>query len=408
MDHNTIDTVDDFFDYTPASFRSRQRGGPQTVLQRRLAQGLEKYHDNGEGVLDQPHPSQGDMRSRFERFSATVRSVLALAQEEAQRLRQNYIGTEHILLGLVRETEGVAARVLSSLTGDLSKVRPAVEFIIGRGDKPREGKISLTPRAEKVVELAVDEARRMNHTYVGTQHLLIGLLREGGGVGVFVLETLGVNVDKARAETYRISSYGASRGASGSRGADTKPYRLDRFGGKMTSQLPDPQFEVVYVGDPYYLATGKSVVTKIARVGFGPEKHVEVIFHGSTEKIWRDASALRSAGKRMPVEGLAVVLDRDERDPNLAHQVYPVSEISEAGWGLVDFRGRSFWMPPRSPKVDLGGRDRVIEVPQNGQFGPFLHLALQGYLLEEGPKVYIDEWGTEVNLWGDQKGGDSS
>ena len=102
------------------------------------------------------------MGSRFEKFSERARKVLSLAQEEAQRFNHNYIGTEHILLGLVRETEGVAARVLANVGVDLNKVRSAVEFIIGRGDKPAQGEIGLTPRAKKVVELAVDEARRMN------------------------------------------------------------------------------------------------------------------------------------------------------------------------------------------------------------------------------------------------------
>lgn len=102
-----------------------------------------------------------------------------------------------------------------------------------------------------------------------------------------------------------------------------------------------------------------------------------------------------------------MVLDRDEKNPDLAHGVNPVTEMTEAGWGLVDFRGRSLWMPPRSP--GLRGRDRVVQVSHNGQGGPFLHLALQGYLLQEGPQSYIDdELDTEVNLWGDKKGGDPS
>ena len=103
------------------------------------------------------------MTSRFEKFSERARRVLSLAQEEAQRFNHNYIGTEHILLGLVRETEGVAARVLSNLVVDLSKVRSAIEFIIGRGERHTPGEIGLTPRAKKVIELAVDEARRLNH-----------------------------------------------------------------------------------------------------------------------------------------------------------------------------------------------------------------------------------------------------
>ncbi|MEE3248394.1 MAG: ATP-dependent Clp protease ATP-binding subunit, partial [Chloroflexota bacterium] len=162
------------------------------------------------------------------------RRVLSLAQEEAQRFNHNYIGTEHILLGLVRETEGVAARVLSSLSVDLSKVRSAVEFIIGRGEKPAQGEIGLTPRAKKVVELAVDEARRMNHTYIGTEHLLIGLLREGEGVAAGVLESLGVTLDKVRAETHRILSHTSGTGSQSSRGTTSKTPTLDQLGIDLT------------------------------------------------------------------------------------------------------------------------------------------------------------------------------
>ena len=174
------------------------------------------------------------MGSRFEKFSERARRVLSLAQEEAQRFNHNYIGTEHILLGLVRETEGVAARVLSSLSVDLSKVRSAVEFIIGRGEKPAQGEIGLTPRAKKVVELAVDEARRMHHTYIGTEHLLIGLLREGEGVAAGVLESLGVTLDKVRAETHRILSHTSGTGSQSSRGTTSKTPTLDQLGIDLT------------------------------------------------------------------------------------------------------------------------------------------------------------------------------
>ena len=110
------------------------------------------------------------MSSRFEKFSERARKVLSLAQEEAQRFNHTYIGTEHVLLGLVRESDGVAARVLSNLGVELTKVRSAVEFIIGRGERQAPGEIGLTPRAKKVIELAVDEARRLNHQYIGTEH----------------------------------------------------------------------------------------------------------------------------------------------------------------------------------------------------------------------------------------------
>ncbi len=185
------------------------------------------------------------MGSRFEKFSERARRVLSLAQEEAQRFNHNYIGTEHILLGLVRETEGVAARVLSSLSVDLSKVRSAVEFIIGRGEKPAQGEIGLTPRAKKVVELAVDEARRMNHTYIGTEHLLIGLLREGEGVAAGVLESLGVTLDKVRTETHRILSHTSGQGQGQSSRTNTKTPTLDNLGVDLTNAARSDKLDPV-------------------------------------------------------------------------------------------------------------------------------------------------------------------
>ena len=171
------------------------------------------------------------MGSRFEKFSGRARRVLSLAQEQAQRFNHNYIGTEHILLGLVLETEGVAAGVLSSLSVDLNKVRSGVEFIIGRGEKPAQGEIGLTTSAKKVVELAVDEARQMNHTYIGTEHLLIGLLGEGEGVAAGVPERLGVTLDKVRAETHRILSHTSGTGSQSSRGTSSKnPVLNERSG----------------------------------------------------------------------------------------------------------------------------------------------------------------------------------
>src|SRR5260370_27433034 len=116
-------------------------------------------------------------RDRFDTFTERARKVLSLAQEEAQRFQHPYIGTEHLLLGLVREGEGVAAKVLSNLGVELNKVRSTIEFTIGRGDRIVLGDIPLTPGAKNVIELAVDEARRLNHHYIGTQHLLFGLLR---------------------------------------------------------------------------------------------------------------------------------------------------------------------------------------------------------------------------------------
>ena len=176
------------------------------------------------------------MASRFEKFSEKARRVLSLAQEEAQRFNHTYIGTEHVLLGLVRETDGVAAKVLTNLGVELPKVRSAVEFIIGRGERAATGEIGLTPRAKKVIELAVDEARRLNHNYIGTEHLLIGLMREGEGVPAGVLESLGVTLDKIRAETSRILSQNVQQSPSGSGGrSTTKTPTLDQLGTDLTS-----------------------------------------------------------------------------------------------------------------------------------------------------------------------------
>src|SRR5215831_17033184 len=149
-------------------------------------------------------------RGRFDKFTERARKVFSLVQEEAQRFNHNYIGTEHLLLGLVREGEGVAAKVLSALVVELNAVRQAVEEIIGRGDRIVLGEIGLTPRAKKVVELSVDEARRLNHHYIGTEHLLLGLVREGEGIAAGVLERLGVNLEKARIRTIQALSQSGS------------------------------------------------------------------------------------------------------------------------------------------------------------------------------------------------------
>ena len=176
------------------------------------------------------------MTSRFEKFSDRARRVLSMAQEEAQRFNHNYIGTEHILLGLVRESDSVAAKVLANLSVELTKARSAVEFIIGRGERTTSGEIGLTPRAKKVIELAVDEARRLNHHYIGTEHLLIGLMREGEGVAAGVLESLGVSLDKVRAETSRILTQTVQQSQGGASGkSQTRTPTLDQLGIDLTN-----------------------------------------------------------------------------------------------------------------------------------------------------------------------------
>ena len=162
-------------------------------------------------------------RNRYDKFTERARKVLSLAQEEAQRFQHNYIGTEHLLLGLVRDGEGVAAKVLSNLGVELKEVRGAVEFMIGRGDRIVLGEIGLTPRAKKVIEFAVDEAHRLNHHYIGTEHLLLGLVREDEGIASKVLQSLGVNLEKVRTQTIQVlSQSGAPHIVSRSRFAQEK------------------------------------------------------------------------------------------------------------------------------------------------------------------------------------------
>ena len=187
------------------------------------------------------------MADRFDKFTERARRVLTLAQEEAQRFNHNYIGTEHLLLGLVREGDGVAAKVLANLGVELNKVRSAVEFIIGRGDRTVLGEIGLTPRAKKVIELAVDEARRLNHNYIGTEHLLLGLVREGEGIAAGVLESLGVNLERVRAETTRIlcqSTPQAAGRAGGARQATRTP-TVDQLGIDLTQAARSDKLDPV-------------------------------------------------------------------------------------------------------------------------------------------------------------------
>ncbi len=174
------------------------------------------------------------MASRFDKFSERARRVLTLAQEEAKRLNHNYIGTEHVLLGLLREEEGVAAKILVNMGASLSKMRSAVEYIIGPGEKPTTGTTGLTSRAKRVIELAIDEARQLSHNYIGTEHLLLGVLREGEGVAAGVLDSLNINLERTRAEITRFLSQNAAKSGRLSRATSRTP-TLDQVGVDLTA-----------------------------------------------------------------------------------------------------------------------------------------------------------------------------
>ncbi|WP_040953160.1 ATP-dependent protease ATP-binding subunit ClpC [Gorillibacterium massiliense] len=154
----------------------------------------------------------------FGRFTERAQKVLALAQEEAVRLGHNNIGTEHILLGLIREGEGIAAKALTALGLGLEKIQDEVESLIGRGQE-QPTNIAYTPRAKKVIELSMDEARKLGHTYVGTEHILLGLIREGEGVAARVLNNLGISLNKARQQVLQL--LGSSEAVSSNHGTPT-------------------------------------------------------------------------------------------------------------------------------------------------------------------------------------------
>ena len=184
----------------------------------------------------------------FERFTEKAIKVIMLAQEEARRLGHNFVGTEQILLGLIGEGTGVAAKVLKSMGVNLKDARIEVEKIIGRGSGFVAVEIPFTPRAKRVLELSLEEARQLGHNYIGTEHLLLGLIREGEGVAARVLENLGVDLAKVRTqvirmlgETAEVTAGGGGGGAKGS----TKTPTLDEFGTNLTQMATESKLDPV-------------------------------------------------------------------------------------------------------------------------------------------------------------------
>jgi ATP-dependent Clp protease ATP-binding subunit ClpC len=181
----------------------------------------------------------------FERFTEKAIKVIMLAQEEARRLGHNFVGTEQILLGLIGEGTGVAAKVLKSMGVNLKDARVEVEKIIGRGSGFVAVEIPFTPRAKRVLELSLEEARQLGHNYIGTEHLLLGLIREGEGVAARVLENLGVDLAKVRTQVIRMLGETAEVAAGGGGKSSTKTPTLDEFGSNLTQQAADGKLDPV-------------------------------------------------------------------------------------------------------------------------------------------------------------------
>ncbi len=181
----------------------------------------------------------------FERFTEKAIKVIMLAQEEARRLGHNFVGTEQILLGLIGEGTGVAAKVLKSMGVNLKDARIEVEKIIGRGSGFVAVEIPFTPRAKRVLELSLEEARQLGHNYIGTEHLLLGLIREGEGVAARVLENLGVDLSKVRTQVIRMLGETAEVAAVGGSGGRTKTPTLDEFGSNLTQLAAEGKLDPV-------------------------------------------------------------------------------------------------------------------------------------------------------------------
>lgn len=181
----------------------------------------------------------------FERFTERAKKVLTLAQEEAERSHHSYIGTEHLLLGLLREGDGIAAKVLNNLGVDIGKVRQTIDSVLGRNERPITQQIIPTTRVKKVIEIAFDEARRMGHNYVGTEHLLLGLLIEGEGIAAHVLEELGATLEKVRAEIERILHDSHVEESEPQARRPSKTPLLDQFGRDLTELARKGQLDPV-------------------------------------------------------------------------------------------------------------------------------------------------------------------
>ncbi|HEY1068038.1 MAG TPA: Clp protease N-terminal domain-containing protein, partial [Pirellulales bacterium] len=236
----------------------------------------------------------------YERFTDRARKVMQLANQEAQRFNHEYIGTEHVLLGLIKEGSGVAATVLKNLDIDLRKIRLEVEKIVQSGpDMVTMGKLPQTPRAKKVIEYAMEEARNLNHNYVGTEHLLLGLIREQEGVAAQVLMNLGVKLEEVREEVLNLLSGGESGESTERAGARGGKAEAEGKGSSKSAKTPA-------------LDSFGRDLTELARQGkldpvIGREKEIERVTQILSRRTKNNPVLLGEAGvgKTAIVEGLA-------------------------------------------------------------------------------------------------------
>jgi Clp amino terminal domain, pathogenicity island component len=274
----------------------------------------------------------------FERFTDRARRVVVLAQEEARHLNHNYIGTEHILLGLIHEGEGVAARALGALEISLETVRAQVGEIIGRGSQAPTGHIPFTPRAKKVLELSLREALGLGHNYIGTEHILLGLIREGEGVAAQVLVKLGGSLDRVRQQVVQILG-----GASA--------LQAEQVAG-MSSRTSQQQAMAMVAGGPgaYRLESAELVrVVPLAREvfrGFG----VRVVL--ISLEIWSGWLDLRYVVLPEQPPGPQRLIDLDWRVTDDAGTAYELMGTASGGGRLLHIAQLGFRpAPPEGVRV---------------------------------------------------------
>jgi hypothetical protein len=266
----------------------------------------------------------------FERFTDRARRVVVLAQEEARMLNHNYIGTEHILLGLIHEGEGVAAKALESLGISLEAVRQQVEEIIGQGQQAPSGHIPFTPRAKKVLELSLREALQLGHNYIGTEHILLGLIREGEGVAAQVLVRLGADLNRVRQQVIQLLH---------GRGAEQPAVAMPGPGGEVPTRA---QRAVLAEIRKQIRAVESRLAVIERRVGLGPDETE------ADQEIARVQAERESAADAQHYEKAAGLRDKErellteqaarQAEWSIAHPALP--ELAETVHELGDDVGR--------------------------------------------------------------------
>ena len=270
---------------------------------------------------------------RFERFTERARRVLALAREEARRFNHNYIGTEHLLLGIAHDRDMVSAQILGNLGVGLATLRSEVEAIVGRGDKPFEGEIGYTPRASKVVDLARDEATRLGHTYTGTEHLLLGMVLEGEGIAAGLLRTLGVDYDRVYHEMTERSLIAHGPAERGRAKDNVVTFRVD-----------DQDLAAIDALVEAGLRTTRSDATAwLVRMGI--DANAELF-----EKVFATANEIRRLRQEVLTAGIRHHVGRTLR----AQPADPASEKAPAGAAERKENQPATTDPPRSAETTSG------------------------------------------------------